>query len=119
MTIAEGQPPEQLPAMDAIDAAVLGEAGEGDPGRRRAAFRYARGIAEAGQPPAEAELEDPLRTVVDKIARHAYKVLPEDIDALKEAGLSEDEIFELILATACGAGRGRLEVGLQGLGRAA
>jgi alkylhydroperoxidase family enzyme len=107
------------PAMDQIDEAVLSSAGDSDPGLRRAAFYFTRAIAGTGEPPLGADLEEPLRTFVDKVARHAYKVLPEDIDALEQAGFSEDAIFELILATACGAGRARLDIGLACLGKVA
>lgn len=48
-----------------------------------------------GLPPA-------LAAVVDKIARHAYRVTDEDIHALKQAGYSEDQIYELVVATAVG-----------------
>lgn len=43
-----------------------------------------------------------LAPVVDKIARHAYRVTDEDIQGLKQAGYSEDQIYELIVAAAVG-----------------
>lgn len=39
----------------------------------------------------------------------------EDVAALKVAGYSEDAIFETIVATAVGAGSGRLALGLRAL----
>ena len=45
----------------------------------------------------------------EKVRRHAYKVVARDIEELKSAGWSEDEIFELTVATALGAGLSRLE----------
>lgn len=45
----------------------------------------------------------------EKVRRHAYKVVDRDIEELKSAGWSEDEIFELTIATALGAGLYRLE----------
>ena len=45
----------------------------------------------------------------EKVRRHAYKVVDGDIEELKSAGWSEDEVFELTLATALGAGLSRLE----------
>jgi hypothetical protein len=43
-----------------------------------------------------------LAPVIAKIRAHAYKVTDEDIEALKKAGRSEDEIFELTCAAALG-----------------
>ncbi|HEV2755342.1 MAG TPA: hypothetical protein VG318_06150 [Actinomycetota bacterium] len=45
----------------------------------------------------------------EKVRRHAYKVVDRDVEELKSAGWSEDEIFELTIATALGAGLSRLE----------
>ena len=45
----------------------------------------------------------------EKVRLHAYKVVDRDVDDLKSAGWSEDEIFELTLAIALGAGLSRLE----------
>lgn len=50
-----------------------------------------------------------------KVTLHAYKTLDDDIDQLKEAGHSEDEIFELTLCAALGAGLARLERGMAAL----
>jgi alkylhydroperoxidase family enzyme len=40
--------------------------------------------------------------LVDKVARHAWKVTDADVAAAKAAGLSEDEIFELVVCAAYG-----------------
>ena len=45
---------------------------------------------------------EPLRTLVDKVAKHAYKVTDEDIEAARRSGLSEDQIFELVVCAALG-----------------
>ena len=45
----------------------------------------------------------------EKVRRHAYKVVDRDVKELKAAGWSEDQIFELTVATALGAGLSRLE----------
>jgi len=49
-----------------------------------------------------AELTQPLSTLVDKVARHAYKVTDEDIAAARTSGLSEDQIFEIVVCAAIG-----------------
>jgi alkylhydroperoxidase family enzyme len=50
---------------------------------------------------------------LDKVRRNAYKVTDEDIQALKDAGYSEDIIFEQTVSVAVAAGLERLEAGLQ------
>lgn len=70
---------------------------------RRAAF--------GGGPVPEA-----LATYVEKVWRHAYKVTDEDVADLRAAGLTEEQIFELTVATAVGAGYRRLHAGLRALG---
>jgi alkylhydroperoxidase family enzyme len=51
-------------------------------------------------------LPEPLRTLVDKVARSARSVLDEDFAAARASGLSEDQLFELVVCAAVGqAGR--------------
>jgi hypothetical protein len=50
-----------------------------------------------------------------KVRARAYTVADADIDVLKAAGHSEDEIFEQTVATAVAAGLMRLEAGLKAL----
>src|SRR5262245_61879331 len=49
-----------------------------------------------------AGLAEPLSTLVDKVARHAYKATDEDFAAARESGLSEDQIFEIVVCAAVG-----------------
>jgi alkylhydroperoxidase family enzyme len=49
------------------------------------------------------------------VRRHAYKVTDGQVEALLAAGLTQDEIFELTVAAAVGAGLERLDAGLQTL----
>ena len=49
------------------------------------------------------------------VRRHAYRVTDAQVEALRAAGLSEDDIFELTVAAAVGAGLARLDAGLQAL----
>lgn len=58
------------------------------------------------------ELPPDLRAYVDKVAKHAYRITDEDVDALTRAGHSEDVIFEITAAAALGAAITRLERGL-------
>jgi len=52
---------------------------------------------------------------LEKVRVHAYRVTDEDVAALKEAGHSEDEIFERTVSAAVAAGLERLEAGLRSL----
>lgn len=53
-----------------------------------------------------------------KVARHAYRVTDADVQRLKDAGRSDDEIFEATLRTAFEAARQRLELGLAAIDEA-
>ncbi len=90
---------------------VLNSRGDSDPELRRAVEQSA--AAHNGRlPEGGVQLPPELAGYVDKIARHAYKVTDEDIESLRDAGLSEDAIFELTLCAALGAGMVRLERGM-------
>jgi alkylhydroperoxidase family enzyme len=56
-----------------------------------------------------------FRPYLDKVLHRAYAVTDEDVQALKNAGYSEDEIFEQTVSAAVAAGFERLEAGLRGL----
>ncbi|MGH1365965.1 MAG: hypothetical protein ACRBF0_20570 [Calditrichia bacterium] len=62
---------------------------------------------------AASDIPDDLSVWVEKVSLHAYKTTDEDIDQLKAAGYSEDQIFEITLATALGAARSRLHSALR------
>ena len=55
------------------------------------------------------------QTYTEKVRRYAYKVIDRDVEDLKAAQWSEDEIFELTVATALGAGLSRLNHALRAL----
>jgi hypothetical protein len=64
-------------------------AGKASPSERQAAFN-------------DSGLAEPLGALVDKVARHAYRVTDEDITATMVSGLSEDQVFELVVCAAIG-----------------
>ena len=75
--------------------------------------RYDEPIArlrEGAQPgrPAPSEFD----AYLEKVRLHAYKVTDRDVDELKAAGFSEDEIFEHTVSAAVAAGLERLDAGL-------
>jgi hypothetical protein len=49
-----------------------------------------------------AGLAEPLNTLIDKVAKHAYTITDEDIGAARASGFSEDQIFEIIVCAAVG-----------------
>jgi hypothetical protein len=71
-------------------ARVVEGAGHASPAARRAAFDGDHANAPA-----------PVRALLEKVARHAYKVTDADVAAVKEL-MSEDEIFELVVAATLG-----------------
>ena len=93
--------------MERVEEAILETPGDADLELRRAVEAFAAGR--------EVHLPDDLRPYVEKVARNAYKVVDADIDRLREAGYSEDAIFELTLAAALGAARSRLDAGLRAM----
>lgn len=49
-----------------------------------------------------AGLREPIQTLIDKVAERSYQVTDADIAAVRAAGLSEDEIFEIVVCAAVG-----------------
>ena len=94
--------------------AMLNSPGDTDTAIRQAVEKYSTRVglsptSTAGDIPAE------LTGYVKKVALHAYKTTDEDIAALRQAGYSEDAMFEITLSAALGAGLARLESGLAAL----
>jgi alkylhydroperoxidase family enzyme len=56
-----------------------------------------------------------MQAYLDKVSRHAYRVTDDDVEALKAAGFSDDEIFEHTVSAAVAAGLARLDAGLGAL----
>jgi hypothetical protein len=47
--------------------------------------------------------DGPVHNLIQKVANQAYQVTDEDVAAVRAAGLSEDEIFEIVVCAAVGA----------------
>jgi alkylhydroperoxidase family enzyme len=67
-------------------------------------------LRQAAQPNREAPPD--FAPYLDKVRSNAYKVTDEDIRALRDAGYSEDVIFEQTVSVAVAAGLRRLEAGM-------
>lgn len=74
---------------EALIARVIDGDGKSSSQDRKAAFR-------------NQEVPEGIRALIEKIAKHAYKVTDEDIKAAKAAGYTEDQIFELAVCAAIG-----------------
>jgi alkylhydroperoxidase family enzyme len=70
-------------------------------------------LRDAAQPDRPVPAE--LAPYVEKVRLHAYEVTDGDVDALKAAGFSEDDIFEQTVSAAVAAGLERLDAGLRTL----
>jgi hypothetical protein len=62
-------------------------------------------------------LPEPLGSYVAKVRDASYRVTDTDIAGLKAAGLGEEEIFEITVATALGAALHRMQAGLRATAR--
>ena len=58
------------------------------------------------------------RALIEKVAKNAYKVIDEDIAAAKAAGLTEDQLFELVVCAALGQSTRQLDSALAALDEA-
>jgi hypothetical protein len=76
-------------AHKAVATRILEGDGRSSHAQRRAAFD-------------NAELAEPLGTLIDKVAKRAHTITDDDIAAVTAAGLSEDQIFELVVCAAVG-----------------
>jgi hypothetical protein len=89
-------------AHNALVTRVLEGDGSTSRAERRAAFD-------------NAGLGEPLRTLINKVAKQPTRVTDEDIAAVKALGLSEDQIFELVVCAAIGQATRQYRTGLEAL----
>jgi hypothetical protein len=83
----------------AVIEGVLRGPGAASPDARRAAFD-------------NAGVDERARMLIDKVTRNAWKVTDSDVAAVKAAGVSEDEIFELTVCAALGQATRQLRAAL-------
>jgi|ERR1700733_12046202 hypothetical protein len=94
--------PDINQARTALATRILEGAGKVSPSARRAAFNN-NGLAGPGG------------TLVDKVATQAYRVTDEDIAAARASGLSEDQVFEIVVCAAIGQATRQYETALAAL----
>ena len=76
-------------ARKAVVTRILEGEGQASQEQRKAAFD-------------NAGLPEPLRTLIERVAKHANQVTDQDVAAVEAAGLSEDQIFEIVVCGAVG-----------------
>ena len=89
-------------ARKAVVARILEGDGRASHAQRRAAFD-------------NAGLDAPLNTLIDKVAKRAYMVTDEDIAAVRASGLTEDQIFEIVVCAAIGQATRQYDTALAAL----
>jgi alkylhydroperoxidase family enzyme len=89
-------------ARKALASRILEGDGKASSSERRAAFNNS-GLAK------------PAATLVDKVAKHAFRVTDEDIAAARESGLSEDQVFEIVVCAAIGEATRQYDTALAAL----
>lgn len=93
-------------ARKALMSRILEGDGQAAASERRAAFE-------------NSGLAGPIRGLADKVARHAWQVTDQDIAAARASGLSEDQIFEIVVCAAVGAATRQYDTALAALDAAA
>jgi hypothetical protein len=89
-------------ARKAVVTRVLEGDGAASRAQRHAAF-------------ANTSLEGPVGILIENVAKHAYKVTDEMVAAARTSGLSEDQIFELVVCAALGEATRQYETALAAL----
>ena len=89
-------------ARKALTSRVLEGDGSASSSERRAAFK-------------NSGLAGPAGTLVDKVAKRAYRVTDEDIAAARESDLSEDQVFEIVVCAAIGEATRQYDAALAAL----
>jgi alkylhydroperoxidase family enzyme len=95
-----------IEARKAVVKRILEGDGAATQAQRRAAFD-------------NAGLPEPARALVDKVVHDAHTVRDEDIAAVRESGLTEDQIFEVVVCAAVGQATHQYEAAIAALDAAA
>ena len=103
LVTSEGLADPYISKLKRLEEAVIFGPGTLDPAVRRAAS-----VAD--------EIPGVPGSYVNKVWQRAHEIASEDIAALRQIGYSEDQVFELTVSAALGAGLLRLEAALSALG---
>jgi hypothetical protein len=89
-------------AYKAVIARILEGDGRASRVQRRAAFD-------------NAPLGEPLATLMGKLTRQAHEITDHDVAAARASGLSEDQIFEIVVCAAVGQATRQYDAALAAL----
>ena len=89
-------------AHKALVSRILDGEGRASRGQRRGAFD-------------NAGLGEPMRTLLSEVAEHPTNVTDEDFAAARAYGLSEDQIFEMVVSAAIGQATRQYDTALAAL----
>lgn len=89
-------------AREALVGRILEGGGAAPQAQRRAAFN-------------NIGLSNPLQMLVEKVGKHANTITDDDIAAARASGLSEDQIFEIVVCAAIGHAARQYETALAAL----
>jgi alkylhydroperoxidase family enzyme len=89
-------------AHKAVIARILEGDGRASRAQRRAAFD-------------NAPLGEPLATLIGKVTTQAHEVTDQDVAAARASGLSEDQIFEIVVCAAVGQATRQYDAALAAL----
>ncbi len=103
--------PENVRSL--VQRVLTNKAARSSPDMRRAVFEYVAALTR-NQPPAAA-MPAVAEPYLRKVALNAYKVLDREVDAMRAAGSTPDEIFEMTVAAAVSAGVTRMDIALAAL----
>jgi hypothetical protein len=92
-------------ALRGIVARILEGEGRASRADRRAAFDN-QGLRGA------------VAVLVQKVAKRAHQVTDEDVSAVRESGLSEDQIFEIVISAAIGQAKRQYDTAVAALASA-
>jgi alkylhydroperoxidase family enzyme len=81
---------------------ILKGEGKASPSDRRAAFD-------------NSGLEESPAALVDKVVKDAYRVTEEDVASARDSGLSEDQVFEIVVCAAIGEATRQYDTALAAL----
>ena len=88
-------------------------AAHASPDARTAVYHYVAALTRNAAP--EAAIPPQAEPYLRKTALYAYKVLDREVDAMRAAGLTIDDIFEMTVTAAVSAGVTRMDIALTAL----
>ena len=101
------------PKVQKAVSSLLTNPGECTPTLRQAIEAYTNNLSRGEQ--TDPAMPDELIPYVHKIIYHAYQITDADVQQIKDAGYSEDAIFEITLCATVGASLARFGAGFSAI----